>query len=268
MDLTSKYGLSHGIHVPEGVNNLRRSDFVEKVALSASLNNFIAVRGFSSSETFDPQLIIVGIIYDETLNHSYSTPRVQDFLWQNISQKSILVGEGSDQRPTHETKHIYEGDLFYPFIGEYEIRFVDDAVLIEVIENLKSKGINRKEALLDQRRRNFLTPGIIEADDDLEKRLQVDHYRDHGDNRAFIVMHCSHFVYDYHILSTLEKQHRDYLLFTQDTLFLKDGERPDMSFEELQDAYRDQIRYIAQVDLTLEQACEKACRYHAQIRKV
>ena len=257
MELEKIFTLDKVAHVSENLSQLHINMSIEAVLCSSVDNDFIPARAFFSSERPDP-IIILGTQYDQNIGYLHWNPRIRKIVsdyYAHFQRKLTLLGEGSDRSPKNKNlKDLYRFHPFGPFVGEkdYDVIFVDDGVLVEVLDNLNAQGIDRSESFLEQRRREFLAPGIIKAKRELKDRTM------------FVAMHLYHFAYDYHILKELEKEHIDYVFLAQKQLFPPENEEINMSPEELQKSYIQALANIATVDF-VGNTCTHGCSHHRNL---
>lgn len=238
MILTPRFGLEHGIHSKDGVVS-DKSRFIDNVVETCKRNDFLTVRGFSTSEYFDPRLVIIGTQYDKhTGKPAYYLPKLKAILSALVKPKSILVGEFQNCHPEIDMKEMFKDRAFYDFIGINDVRFVDDNSSLDRIEELRAAGIYGSPSFSAHRRQNFLAPGILQATQDVDI-----------DARVLAVMNFNHFIADYYILKFLENNNVSYLLICPKIALLPQGVHVPYDQETAQEMYEKQLVSAAKINL-------------------
>lgn len=242
MALTAKFGLERGIHAKDGITVVDNSMFIDDVVEACKPNNFLAVRGFSNSEYFDPKVVLVGFQYDDTIvqsegDASYFTTRVRSLITRLARKKSVIVSHGAEG--TSKDKAQFKPTaLLYPFFDTHDVRYVDSDNIVEGANLLKKQGIAVDDATMEQRVRDLFIPGIMKAVQDANIA-----------GRVFVAMHINQFVPQSEIIKALEKQGISYLLLCPDRLFLSRNVNSPYTYSELQTLYKMQLKHVAGMQL-------------------
>ena len=228
MVLPTRLGLERGIHTKNGGQVVDHSRFIDDLIEACDQNDFLLARGFSTSEFFDPKVVVFGVQHETALRNGYTNPRMTAILKRIINERSVLVGDGAEGVPSVEKRAMYCRHPFYEFIGKRPITFIDNEKAIDAADDL-AKGIKGlKEISASQRAREHLAPGLVRIASETNIA-----------ERVIAVMGIHHFITgERYILPTLEQKGINYALACPRTRFIPPGSNIGMDHEEFQAYYQ------------------------------
>ena len=210
MSIDTLLGLREGMHTQEGVESVVVSDIDDKLASIALRNDFFPVRSFATRQYFSPKVYLIGMQTDETTGRKHTKERIRNIISETATPGSIILGEGA------EASHL-EPDPFsslrnfiiYPFVGQFDVRFIDSKQIIDQIRSMSEIGIYTvdMDEIDKKRREEFFIPGILRAASDIKS------------GHVYVVLHYHHFINRHDILRRLELEKIPYLLICPQKAF-------------------------------------------------